>query len=690
MTTLQDLLCPTSVAVVGASDDPLRIGGRPLNYFKSFGFEGDIYPVNPKRDEVQGLKAYPTVTDIPGPVDFVLVAVPAPLVVQVTKEAAAKGAKTVLIFSSGFAEESESGARMQAELSQIAAETGVRILGPNCLGVFNSEHNFYATFTGTVAMKRPTPGGLAIASQSGAYGSHIAHVCNLRGLGVRYWITSGNECDVHTAEAIGLLARSNDVHSIMAYAESIKDGDALIKSLEDARSERKPVIMMKVGRSEIGALAASSHTASLAGEDKIYDAILKQYGCYRVNSTEEALDIAYAARPRIYPAGRKLGVVTISGGAGVLIADAAEDMGIDMAPMPETAQAELKKLVPYAAPRNPVDVTAQFFNDMSLVPKFLSKMLDEGGYDALIGFWTTVAGNPNLADKLITGLTETMEGRDEKLFLHSLVAGQDVVERYEEAGFPSFEDPSRAVNAMAALMFIGEAFAKGNTTPPAVPDMPALPEGVLNEVEAKAILSAAGLPMVEDKLCATAEEAAAAVTGKSALKIVSPDIQHKTEAGGVALGVMPDDAAETFDRLIANARAYNADAQIDGVMVSPMIEGGVEMILGARIDPVFGPVVLAGLGGVFTEVLKDVSFRAAPISTATAMEMLEELKGVALLKGARGEKPADIVALAEAISKLSIFAAAHADEIDSVEMNPVRAMPDGAVALDALIVKKES
>lgn len=689
MTTLQDLLCPTSVAVVGASDDPLRIGGRPLNYFKSFGFEGDIYPVNPKRDEVQGLKAYPTVTDIPGPVDFVLVAVPAPFVVKVTRDAAAKGAKTVLIFSSGFAEESEDGAKMQAELSQIAAETGVRILGPNCLGMFNSEHNFYATFTGTVAMKRPTPGGLAIASQSGAYGSHIAHVCNLRGLGVRYWITSGNECDLHTAEAIGLLARSNDVHSIMAYAESIKDGDTLIKSLEDARSERKPVIMMKVGRSEIGALAASSHTASLAGEDEIYDAILKQYGCYRVNSTEEALDIAYAARPRIYPTGRKLGVVTISGGAGVLIADAAEDKGIDMAPMPAAAQAELKQLVPYAAPRNPVDVTAQFFNDMSLVPKFLSKMLDEGGYDALIGFWTTVAGNPNLADKLINGLTETMEGREEKLFLHSLVAGQDVVDRYEAAGFPSFEDPTRAVNAMAALMFIGETFAKGNTTPPAVPDLPALPAGVLNEVEAKAILSAAGLPMVEDKLCATAEETAAAVTGKSALKIVSPDIQHKTEAGGVALGVMPDDAAATFDRLIANAKAYNADAQIDGVMVSPMIEGGVEMILGARIDPVFGPVVLAGLGGVFTEVLKDVSFRAAPIGPDTAMEMLEELKGVALLKGVRGQPPADLEALAKAISNLSICAAAHAEEIDSVEMNPVRALPGGCVALDALIVKKE-
>ena len=688
MTKLDDLLYPRSVAVVGASDDPLRIGGRPLNYFKTFGYEGDIYPVNPRRETVQGIKSYPSVADIPGSVDFVVIAVPAPLVVGVAREAAAKGAKTVLIFSSGFAEESEKGALWQAELTQIAQDTGMRIIGPNCLGLFNAAHNFYPSFSGTMLMKRPEPGGLAIVSQSGAYGSHISHACNLRGLGMRYWITSGNECDLHTSEAIGLMARSPDVHTIMAYAESIKDGAALVQSLEDARSERKPVIMMKVGRSKVGAEAASSHTASLVGEDAVFDAVLRQHGCYRATTTEEAIDVACAARPRIYPAGNRLGIVTISGGAGVLMADAAESKGLDISPMPEKAQAELKKVLPFASPRNPVDVTAQFLNDMSLVPTFLAKMLDEGGYDALIGFWTTVAGNKNAADKLITGLTETMKGRENTLFMQSLIADESIVRRYEEAGFPNFEDPTRTVNAMAAMMFVGQAFETGNAAQPTVPDLPDLPEGVLNEVQASTALAALGLPMVKSTLCTTAGEAQSAATGKSVLKIVSAQIQHKTEAGGIALNVMPDEAGDTFERLIANAKAHDADAKIDGVIVSPMIEGGIEMIIGARIDPVFGPVVLAGLGGVFVEVLKDVSFRAAPISQTTAMEMLEELKGVALLKGARGKESADLAALADAISKLSIFAAAHADVIESVEMNPVLGLPDAALALDALIVKK--
>ncbi|MEM7270032.1 MAG: CoA-binding protein, partial [Pseudomonadota bacterium] len=560
---LRDLLYPSSIAIVGASDDPLRIGGRPLNYLRTMGFEGVIYPVNPKRDRVQDLTAYPSVADIPGQVDFVLIAVPAKLVVEAARQSAAKGAKTCLIFSSGFAEEGEEGAARQAELARIAADTGMRVLGPNCLGMFNSAHGFYPTFTGTVKMKRPTPGGISIASQSGAYGSHIAHVSNLRGLGVRYWITSGNECDLNTAEAIGLLARSPEVHTIMAYAESIKDGPALMRSLDDARAERKPVIMMKVGRSEIGAQAASSHTASLAGEDAVYDAILRQYGCIRAETTEQMLDIAYAARPRVYPAGRKLGVVTISGGAGVLIADAAEDQGLDVAPMPEAAQAKLKELVPFAAPRNPVDVTAQFFNDLTLVPKFLTEMLNEGGYDGLLGFWTSVAGNPNLADPLIQELVKTVEGRKDTLFIHSLLADDAIRERYEAEGFPCFDDPTRAVNAMAALMFAGESFAKGRAETPAIPDLPPLPGHDLNEAEAKALLAEAGLPMVEDRIATSAEEATG-MPGPLAMKIVSPDIQHKTEAGGVALNVSAEDAAMTFDRLIANARVYAPEARIDG------------------------------------------------------------------------------------------------------------------------------
>ncbi len=691
MTTLDDLLAPRSVAVVGASDDPSRIGGRPLNFFLTKGFEGAIYPVNPNREQVQGTQAYPTLSEVPGALDFVLVAVPAPHVVGVMREAIAKQAKTVMIFSSGFAESSEDGTAWQTELSDLAQQSGTRIVGPNCLGMFNHAHRFYPTFTGSLEYAPPLDGNIGVASQSGAYGSHIYFVARRKRLGVNYWVTTGNECDVNTAEVIRLMAEHEDVHTIMAYAESIKDGPALIEALEVARTNRKPVVIMKVGRSEVGAHAASSHTASLAGEDAVYDAVLREGGAYRARSTEEMLDVAIAARPRIYPTGKKLGIVTISGGGGVLMADAADEFGLDVSPMPDEAQAAIKEVVPFAGTRNPVDVTAQFFNDLSLIDRFTALMLDRGGYDGLVGFWTSVAGNPKLSPELIARLNKAMEGREDTLFIQSIIGPDEIIEQYEDQGYPCFEDPSRAVGAMAAMMFYGRAFADGRTNAPDVPTMPTLPEGTIGEHEAKQILAVAGLPMVEDGLVRAASEARHAVEalhGPAAMKIASPDILHKTEAGGVVLHVTEDLAGQTYNQITSNATQYDGNAHIDGVLVSPMVNGGVEMIVGAQTDPVFGPVVMVGLGGVFTEVMKDVAFRVAPVSPETAEEMVNELKGVALLKGARGKRPVDMAALSKAISDLSIFAAAHADTLDSVEMNPVRALPQGCLALDALIVKR--
>ncbi len=692
MTSLADLLNPKSIAIVGASDDPTRIGGRPVSHMIRQRFEGGVYPVNPNRDTIQGLKAYPSLAAIDGDVDFVLVAVPAAGVAEIVRQAAAKRAKTVMVLSSGFAEIGGEGVALQDELTALARETGVRIVGPNCLGAFNAKTRFYPTFTSTIDRAAPVPGGISIASQSGAYGSHIYMVSHLRGLGIGYWLTTGNEADLHIAECIRILAEQDDVHTIMAYAESIKDGPMLIEALDTARANRKPVIFMKVGRSEVGAEAASSHTASLAGEDAIYDAVLRQYGAYRARSTEQMLDIAYACRPRIYPAGKRLGIVSISGGAGVLMADAAADYSLDVAPMPLDMQTELKSLLPFASARNPVDVTAQFFNDLSLIPRFTRAMLDRGGYDGLIGFWTSVAGSPLLADRLLAYLTETMSHYDDRLFMQCLVAPDEIRSRYEDAGFPCFEDPTRAVAAMAAMMAFGEAFAASGPGLFALPDAAELPAGAISERAAKQILGDAGLPMVDDVLATTAHyagEAASRMEGPVAMKIVSADIAHKTEVGGVVLGVEGGEAAEAaFVTIMENAARHAPDARIDGVLIAPMIEGGVECIIGARIDPVFGPMVMFGLGGILTEVLKDVAFRRAPFGPDMARDMIDELKGAAVLKGVRGQPPADLDALADAISKLSLFAAANADTLESVEMNPIRALPDRCLALDALIVKK--
>lgn len=688
-TSLDDLLNPKSIAIVGASDDKRRIGGRPVAHMIEQNFSGAVYPVNPNRDTVQGLKSYPSLADVPEPVDFALIAVPAPLVADQVRLAAGKGAKTALIFSSGFGEVGGDGIALQDDLLRTGREVGVRIIGPNCLGLFNSRHRFYPTFTSSIDRATPVPGGIAIASQSGAYGSHIYMASHARGLGIGYWITTGNEVDVHVAELIKLMAERDDVHTIMAYAESVKDGDVLIDALDTARANRKPVIFMKVGRSEIGAAAASSHTASLAGEDAVYDAVLKQYGAWRARSTEEMLDIAYACRPRIYPAGRRIGLVTLSGGAGVLMADAAEDNGLDVAPMPDDVQAMLKAQLPFGAPRNPVDVTAQFFNDLSIIPRFTRTILERGRYDGLVGFWSSAAGSPVIGEPLLESLSEVMADHRDRLFFNVMLAPRDMCRRYEEAGFPVFEDPTRAIVAMAAVMTLGEAFA---ATPEPVPDLPApadLGTAPMGETQAKAVLAAAGLPMVMDRLATSADEAArlaGEIGGPLALKIASPDILHKTEVGGVKLDVVgPEAARAAFTDILQSARGAMPSARIDGVILSPMVTGGVECILGARIDPVFGPVVLFGLGGVFTEVMKDIAFRRAPIGVATARAMIDELKGAEILKGARGQPPADLDALASAISTLSRFAAANATALESVEMNPLRALPEGCIALDALI-----
>jgi acyl-CoA synthetase (NDP forming) len=615
--------------------------------------------------------------------------VPAPLVEGAVRAAAAKGAKSCMIFSAGFAEVGPEGAAMEAALARAGKETGVRLIGPNCLGAFNAATGFIPCFSTTIERGSPRPGGLGIASQSGAYGSHIYYLSRLRGVDSRYLLTTGNEVDVEVAEAVRLMAADPDVHTILAYAEGIKDGPGLVEALEVARAERKPVIFMKVGRSAIGAEAASSHTASLAGEDAVYDAVLRQHGAIRAQSTEEAIDIAYAARPRIYPTGKRLGLVTISGGAGVLMADDAEAYGLDVAPMPEAAQAALKQRLPISAPRNPVDVTAQAFNDMSLVTHFLKEMMEKGRYDSLLTFWTSVAGSKSIAPRLLEAMRAGIAGHEGALTVQCLIADAEIVSAYEADGYPVFEDPTRAVAAIAALTRAGMAFAAGRPATPEVPAMAPLPDGALGEREAKAALAAAGLPLLMDELARDRAEAVAIagrIGGPVAMKIASPDILHKTDIGGVALGVAPADAAATYDRLAA-AAAKVPGARLDGVLVAPMAPEGVDCILGGRVDPVFGPVVMFGLGGVFTEILKDVAFRRAPIDAVAAEGMIEELKGAALLKGARGAAPADLGALARAISAFSVFLAAHAGAVESVEINPLRALPEGCLGLDALIVR---
>ncbi len=685
---LDRLLRPQAVAVIGASDDPVRIGGRPIAYMKARGFAGPLMPVNPNRPTVQGLQAFPSIADLPTTPDAAIVAIPGEGAIQAVEDLGARGCGAAIVFTAGFAEVGEAGAAMQARLVAAARRHGMRLVGPNCLGLFNAALGYYPIFSASFEGGWPLPGAVGIASQSGAYGSHLFAAARDRGIGTPVLVTTGNEADTNLADIIGWMAESEEVAVIAAYAEGIKDGPRFIAALEAARAARKPVVMMKVGRSALGQAAAQSHTASIAGDDRVMDAILAEYGVHRARTTEELLDVCYVAQKRIYPAGNTLGVVTISGGAGVLMSDAAEAAGLPMPPMPEAAQVALKKLVPFASPLNPVDCTAQAFNDMSVIGSFAESMVTDGGYQSVIAFFTAWGGTPSMAPRLRAELKKVLDRHPDRLFVLSILANTDRVREWEADGFLCIEDPSRAVVALAAMGRFGDAFSQA-PPPAAAPAPVALPATAPNEAEAKRILAEAGVPMVPEAACVTLEETLEAgrrIGFPVVAKILSPDILHKSEIGGVILNIANEAALrDAHATLLARAAERAPGARIDGVLVAKQVTGGVEMALGVVRDPVFGPVAMVGLGGVFIEVFKDVAFARCPVDPARAEAMIRSLKGFPLLDGARGRPKADVAALTQALVALSRFAAGAGPRLLSAEVNPLLVTPDGAFAADAVI-----
>jgi acyl-CoA synthetase (NDP forming) len=684
---LDPLLRPARIAIIGASDDPTRIGGRPLAYLRQRGFAGAIWPVNPNRAQVQGIAAFPDVASLPEAPDAAVIAIPGEGAIAAVAQLAARGCKAGIVFTAGFAEIGPDGAAMQDRLVAAARAGGMRLVGPNCLGLFNAAHGYFPIFSASFENGWPRPGRLGIVSQSGAYGSHLFAAARDRGIGTPVLVTTGNEADLHLADFIEWMAAAEEVEVIAAYAEGIRDGARFCAALEAARLARKPVVLMKVGRSAVGAAAARSHTASIAGDDRVMEAVLADLGVHRARTTEELLDVCYVAQKRIYPAGNTLGVVTISGGAGVLMADAAEAVGLPMPEMPAEAQAKLRSLVPFASPRNPVDCTAQAFNDMAVVGQFAESMAEDGGYASMIAFFTQWGASPSMAPRLRAELKQVLERHPDRLFVLSIIAPPERIREWEADGFLVMEDPSRAVVALAAMGRFGDAFAAAPTDIPPLREV-ALPATAPDEAEAKRILAAAGVPMVPERICNSAEDAAKAARELGfpvVAKILSPDILHKSEIGGVLLDLADEDAVrDGFATLMQRAARHAPAARINGVLVARQITGAVEMVVGLVRDPVFGPVVMVGLGGVFVEIFRDVAFARCPVDEAKATRMIRSLRGFPLLDGARGRPKADLAALARAVVALSRFGAA-APRLLSAEVNPLLVLPDGAFAADAVI-----
>ncbi|MBX3620031.1 MAG: acetate--CoA ligase family protein [Rhizobacter sp.] len=685
--TLSAIFDPRGIAVVGASSTPTKIGGIPVDFLKRFGYAGRIYPVNPTADRIQDLQAHASIRAIGQPVDLAIFAVPSSMVEAALDDAIAAGVKGVVLFSSGFAEVGGDGVAAQARLGARAAEAGVHLIGPNCLGFMNIAKHVYATFSPAPRAGLVQPGRVGLVSQSGAFGAYAYAMARARGLGLSMWVTTGNEAGLQFADVLEWLADDDNTDVIMGYMEGCRDGPRLRRALALAQARGKPVVMVKVGGTALGAEAAASHTAALAGDEAVYDAVFRRYGVIRAQGLTDFFDIAHAAAIGGRPRSSSVALFTLSGGVGALMADAASNAGLEVPALSAQAQATLRDWVPFSAPRNPVDITGQVTNDLSLMERSARLMLQDQRFGAWVGFFAAAGASDTFWPVLHALMKNLRAEFPETLLVATTLLNAERKRALETLGCLSFDDPSQAIRALASLA--RPAGRSDDTVRETTPVR--LPAGASSEVRSMALLAEAGVPVVPHAVATSREQAIAAarrIGGPVVLKVVSADVPHKSDAGGVVLDVQGDDeVAQAYERILANVEQAKPQARIDGVMVAPMLQGGIECIAGVRRDPVFGPVLVFGLGGVFVETLRDVSLRVLPITRDDALGMARELQAFPLLDGARGRPKADLEALADALMALADFALAAGDSLESAEINPLMAVPgDGWRAVDALVI----
>ena len=687
---LDAMMRARSVAVIGASSDAVKIGGKPVALMKEH-FQGSIVPINPNRPEILGLKAAKSISDLDEMPDLAVVAVGAKLAEGAIEECLQAGVRSIVLFSAGFGEIDEAGREAQERIAATCRAAGARLLGPNSLGLINFHTGLYATFSAALDNVWPRKGTVGIASQSGAVGTYIMALAAEAGIGFSHFIATGNEADVDVADCIEWLAGDADTRVIVAYMEGCRDGERLKRALEAARLARKPVIAIKPGSSEQGLAAVKSHTGSLAGSKQVFDAVLAAYGAWSAHTIEEAVDIALAASTGKLPAGEDAIIITPSGGVGIMMADACAEANIALPPLDTTAAEEIRALLPLASTGNPVDTTAQVSNDIRLYGQVIDIVATRADVPILFIFMAHMGKTPSVTDVLKPMLREVAKNHPDRVMAIVTRAAADFRAEMTDAGFIVFEDPNRAVTAVSALTHFARHFARparhqdaGSAT-----DQATLAKAAADPASGAALLAALGIPDLPSRLAETVE-AAVACAGEIGwpvvLKISSPDIQHKTEVGGVVLSIR-DEAAlrDAWARMMADVRRHAPDARISGATIAPMLTGGIETIVGSQNDPDFGPVVMFGLGGTMAEALKDVVFAPAPVDTEQAQEMIGAIRGSALFDGWRGAPPADREALAQAIVAGSRFAAANRDTVESLEVNPFVALPKGGTSLDMLL-----
>jgi len=698
---------PRSVAFVGATEDTSKFGGRVLKQMLEFGYAGRVYPVNPKYKKLRGHACYPDLAALPEAPDHVGIVIGAERVLNTLHQCAASGVPFATIFTSNFSETgNDRGRALQAAITGFARESGMRLMGPNCNGFVNFVDGFAMTSTAAINGPRKPAGDVAVVCHSGGLGQmNIMWRAQEAGVGISYEVSCGNEADLDALDFMRFLIDDETTNVVMVAAETISDGRKFEAVARHAADREKPIVMLKFGRTEAGRRAAASHTGAITGADEVHEAAFRQYGVLRVNDCNELYDTAKLLRKRKWPRGNRGAALTGSGGHSVMMADLGASVGIDwVAYSPHTVD-ELRNLIPdFAAVSNPTDLTSALTGSARLFQDALNVVAQDSGVDVLIPILVapTVAAIEEvvqLAAKLEKPMAVLWTGYCPE---NPAITAATLVAR----GLPVYRDALALLKAVRATMMYGDFLRRIRRASTDISQRPAdidmsLARTLLNtdtpqltERLSKRVLAAYGLSTTREEIASTPDDAVAIarrIGGEVALKIESLDIPHKTEAGAIRLAIEGETAVRrAFEEVTAAARGFKPDARINGVLVQEMAPPGVEVMLGIASDPTFGKVIIAALGGIHVEILRDVAYRIPPLTRDDAHLMLNELRAYPLLEGVRGASRCDIDALCDTIVRLSWLACDLADNMAEIDINPLRVLAQGTGVrvVDALIIRR--
>ena len=708
--SLDSIFKAKSIVIYGASNNPIKVGGRPLRYLLEQGYQGEIYPVNPNYDVVQGVKCYRCVEDIPMGADLVIVVVPAKDTLEALRKCVRQGIHAAVVLTAGFSEVGEEGKAMQREMATLAEESGMCILGPNCLGMINITRKIPATFASILEQKDIIPGKVSLLSQSGAFGNHILGMAQEMGIGFNYWITTGNEANIQINDCLEYVAQDEDTAVIAGYVEDVRDGEKFLHALDVCLEKEKPVVLMKVGKTQSGSKAAMSHTGALAGNYQVYEAVFRQKGVIQASSLDELLDYSAILSRKKRIGGNRVAIITISGGAGAMMADKCEEYGLALSEFAPETEASLKKVLPaFASVKNPVDVTAQAVGDPGLFGDALDICLKDDNADVLVIYLGLLKGSGlSIARKI----SEIAAKTDKPLVVTWVAGPDDAIQELKRNHVMTFAEPIRGIKAIGKMvgyqLFLENWKQQKECAAETKQDVDGERKELkqwlrkigeqrkfLSEHEARKVLQAYGIPVVEGDLAHSGEEAAQIadrIGYPVVLKVNSPDVPHKSDVGGVMLNLKNrGEVFSAWEKIVKNVHAaLGAEVNMDGLLVLKMEQYTAETLIGLKYDPMFGPAIAFGLGGVFVEVFKDLALRVAPISREEARKMLCDIRAKKILDGARGKLPSDQEAIVDAIMNVSKLSLDLKDYISELDINPLFAYPKGmgANAGDALIVLK--